>query len=360
MLRRLVLLAALAVTACSGGTSKSNSPAVAKGDGFTITADDFKARVEEQAPFMRARYGALDKKKEFLENNLIRFEVLAREAEKAGLRNDPDVQQMIRRIMVQKLVQKRFADTGEGAAANVPDADVQKFYDEHASEYHRPKRVRAAVVAFLAAPGTPDRAKKAALAKKALATLQAAEKDPKAAPAAFTKLVADSSEDVATKAAGGDLGLKTEDELEKATSKELATALFGMKQGETSGVIETPKGLYIAKVTLVQDEVNRTLDQVKPQIVSRLGREKKAKDFEEWLKKLQADAKVTIDEKALEAVQIAAPQPPPGHTPPPGSPTAGDAPPRPGVVVQPAGGHEGHSMSGGDPKPATPAPANGK
>ena len=53
-----------------------------------------------------------------------------------------------------------------------------------------------------------------------------------------------------------------------------------------------------------------------------------------------------IDEKALEAVQIAAPQPPPAA---PG----GD---KPGVTVQPAGGHEGHGMSA-DPKAP---PAGGK
>jgi peptidyl-prolyl cis-trans isomerase C len=336
MLRRLALLglAALAVAGC--GNKKSNSPVVAKGDGFTITADDFKARIEEQAPFMRARYTTLDKKKEFLENNLVRFEVLAAEAEKAGFRKDPDVQQMIRRIMVQKLVQKRFADNGDAGAAAVPDADVQKFYDEHAAEYHRPKRVRVSAIVFTAAPGSPDRAKKLAAAKKALASLQAAEKDPKTAPTAFTKLVTELSDDAASKASGGDLGLKAQDELEKATSKELAAAAFGLKQGETSGVVETPTGLYILKATLVQEEVNRTLDQVKPQIVSRLSREKKAKEFDEWLKKLQADAKVSIDEKALDAVQIAAPTTPGAD--------------KPGASVQPAGGH--HTDAPPPPPPA--------
>jgi peptidyl-prolyl cis-trans isomerase C len=322
MLRRLAILglAALSVAGCG---KKKSGPAIAKGDGFTITADDFKARIEEQSPFMRARYNTLEHKKEFVEN-LIRFEVLAREAEKQGFRDDPDVQQTIRKIMVQKLVQKRFAEgTGE---ASVADADVQKFYEEHAAEYHRPKRVRVAQVALLAASGTPERAKKAAAAKKALASLQAAEKDPKAAGTAFAKAVAELSEDAASKAAGGDLGLKTQEELAKATSPELAAAAFGLKQGETSGVVETPAGLHILKATLVQEEVNRTLDQVKPQIVSRLSREKKAKEFEEWLKKLRETAKVTIDEKALEAVQVTAPPPPPGMN--------GDQ--KPGLSVQPA------------------------
>jgi peptidyl-prolyl cis-trans isomerase C len=324
MLRRLatIALAALALTACDG-KNKKTGPVVAKGEGITITADEVKARIEEQSPFMRARYSSLERKKDFVEN-LVRFEVLAKEAEKQGFRDDPEVQQTLRKIMVQKLVQKRFADAKE-PAAEVPDADVQKFYDEHAAEYHRPKRVRALAIVFPAPAGSPDRAKKAAAAKKALAAVQAAEKDAKGGQGAFAKLVAQLSEDPASKAANGDLGPgpKTLEELEKATSKELADAVFALKQGETSGVIETPAGFYIVKAQQVQEESNRTLEQVKPQIVNRLSRERKAKEFEEWVKKLRDDAKVTIDEKALEAIQVAAPPPPPGGephaVPPPGS-----------------------------------------
>ena len=116
--------------------------------------------------------------------------------------------------------------------------------------------------------------------------------------------MAEFSEDAASKAAGGDLGLKTADELEKAYSKELAQAAFALKQGEVSGVIEIAQALYIAKVTLVQEEMNRTLEQVKPQIVARLSREKKAKEFDEWLKKLEDQATVKVDDKALEAIEV--------------------------------------------------------
>jgi peptidyl-prolyl cis-trans isomerase C len=249
---------------------------------------------------VRARYNTLEKKKEFLDN-LIRFEVLAREAEKQGLRNDPDVQQTIRKIMVQKLVQKSFSDPS--GSPSVPDAEVQKFYEEHPGDYHRPKRVRAAMIAFTAAQGSPDRAKKLQAAKKALLAVQAADKDRKD-PMAFAKLVSEYSDDAASKAAAGDLGLKTSEELEKAYSKELAQAVLGLKQGETSGLVETPQGIYILRGTMVQEELNRTLEQAKPQIVARLAREMKSKQFDEWLKKLRDAAKVQVDDKALDAVPV--------------------------------------------------------
>lgn len=78
----LIALATISVASCSRGGKKSG-PAVAEGGGITVTADELKARLDEQSPFVRARYATLERKKEFLEN-LIRFELLAKEAEKNG------------------------------------------------------------------------------------------------------------------------------------------------------------------------------------------------------------------------------------------------------------------------------------
>src|SRR6266700_4286175 len=56
---------------------------VAKVDDNVITVGDVQERINKQAPFVRSRYTTLDKKKEFLDN-LIRFEVMAAEAQKRG------------------------------------------------------------------------------------------------------------------------------------------------------------------------------------------------------------------------------------------------------------------------------------
>jgi len=331
MLRRLAFigLAALSVTAC-----KKSNPVVAEGKGFTITAADYKARFQEQNPFMRARASSPEHKKEFLDS-LVRFEVLAREAERQGFRDDPEVVQKLKLAMIQKLLKTQY---GDGSAAAVPDADVQKYYDEHAAEFHKPKRVRASIVLFQAPAGSPDRAKKLAAARKALTGLEAAAKERKDVEA-FRKLVAESSDDASSKPRGGDIGLKTAAELEQAYGKELATALFGMKQNELSSVVETPQGYVIARVSMVQEEMNQALEQARPQIMQRLSREMKAKEFDTWVKKLEASAQVKVDEKALAAVDLGptagAPamsspvQPegaPPAAPPTPAKP-GGDAPP---------------------------------
>lgn len=294
----VVALAAVAVIACNDGPKKSG-PAVAKGKGVVITADEFKARLDEQNPFLRARFTSLDRKKEFLDT-VIRFEVLAQEAEKQGLGKDPAIQLEMKKRMVQLLVQKAFPEP----TTPIADAELKAYYDEHLSDYVKPKKLRAAALFLDAAPGTPARAAKAAAAKKALDRIKAEEKRNN--PSGFGAAVAELSDDAATKGKGGDLDFRTQEELAKAYTPELADAVFKLEPNQTSGVVETPRGFAIVRVIAQQPAVNRPFEAAKAQIQSRLNRERKTKQFDEWLKKLIADADVKVDEKALEAVEVAA------------------------------------------------------
>lgn len=298
-------LCALALACAPQTPGKSGTP-VARGNGIVVTADEFKARLDEQSPFIRARYTTLERKKEFLDN-LIRQEILAAEAERQGLDKDPDVRNTLRKIMVQKLVQKKFQP--DANPPDVPEADLARFYEEHKAEYVRPRRVRVHALVLNAAPGTPERAKKLALARKTLAKVKAEEKKN---PMAFAQEVAQVSEDQASKQLAGDLQFRSYDELEKTYSKAVADAAFALKPGEYSGVVEAPTGFFILRFTGEQPELNRTLDQVRPQIAAKLSRDRKTKEFDEWMKQLRESAQVTVDDKALEAVEVSVPQQLPG------------------------------------------------
>jgi peptidyl-prolyl cis-trans isomerase C len=322
MVRRIVLVSvAAALAACGNSGPKKSGPAVASGKGITITADEFKARLDEQSPFIRARYTTLERKKEFLDN-LVRFEVLAKEAERQGLDKDPEVQLTLRKIMVQKLVQRSFQDPG--ASKELPDAETQKYYDEHKDEFNRPRKARVAAIVLNAPAGSPDRAKKVATARKALAKVKAEEKKN---PMAFQQAVAEFTEDAASKGVAGDLGFKSAEELEKSFGKEVATAAFALKAGEVSGVIEGAQGVYVIRLAGVQEELSRSFEQVKGQISQKLNRERRTKEFDELVKKLREQAQVTVDDKALEAVVVAAaPTPTPGAPGMPGMPMTLPAP----------------------------------
>jgi peptidyl-prolyl cis-trans isomerase C len=84
-----------------------------------------------------------------------------------------------------------------------------------------------------------------------------------------------------------------------------------------------------------QEGVSRTVDQVKPQIQSRLQREKRTKEFDDYVKKLREEAKVTVNDAELEKIVVsAAPAPGPGGMPPGGMPPG--AMPPPGAQPRPA------------------------
>ncbi len=342
LLRRATLATALvAALACSKAAAPGKKgPVVAQGGGVTITADELKARLDEQSPMLRASFSNLDRKKQFLDN-MLRFELLAKAAEKEGLATDPDVQFTMKKVMVSKYYQRFFQ--AQDAAKSVPDADVQKYYDEHKDEFHRAARVRAAHIALNAEAGSPERAKKAAAAKKLLAKVLA---DEKKNPRAFSDAARESSEDAATKSTGGDLSFKSQDELEKAYGKELAEAAYKVGDNQTSPtVIETQHGFHLLHVLGRQPEVNRGLDEVKTQIAAKLNSQRKSKEFDDFVKKLREDAKIQVNDAELEKVAVAAP--PAGM----GGGMMGPHGPNPGAgMAQPM------ASPGSAPRPPTPAP----
>jgi peptidyl-prolyl cis-trans isomerase C len=355
-LAAFISLWALAAGACKapGGSpldsAKKSGPAVANGNGVTITVDEFKAKLDEQSPFIRARYSTLDRKKEFLDN-LVRFEVLANEARKRGLDRDPEVLSTLKKVMVQKLIRQEFDDTD--AAKNTPEDELKKYYDEHLGDYVKAERIRVSHIFFAAEKGKPERSKKGAEAKKMLTRVSAEEQGGKN-PQAFATFARDSSDDQASKAVGGDLTYKTRDELAQQFTPELASAAFALKDiGQLSAVVETPKGFHIIKLTGRQAELNRPFDQVKTQIANKLYREKRTKEFDEYVKKLKEDAKVSVNDGELEKIVVAAaPTTPPGMPGAPGSMMPGQPGPG-GMTVTPS-----QPMQPAPPKPPPPGGAS--
>lgn len=293
-----VVVLATAFVACSKGEKKTG-PVVAEGGGVTVTSEEFKARLDEQSPFIRARYSTLERKKEFLEN-LIRFELLAKEAERKGLDKDPEVRETLKKIMVQKLVRQAFDEGAEAPS----ESDAKAYYDEHLEEFQKPERVRVSVIFFEAAAGSPDRSTKAALAKQTLAKLKVEEAKN---PLAYGNVARDVSEDAVSRTLGGDLGYRTEEELGTQYTRELAAAAFALREtGQTSSVIETSRGFAILKLNGRQAAVNRGFDEVKGQLVARIGREKRTKDFDAYVKGLREKSGIKVNDAELEKVPVEA------------------------------------------------------
>lgn len=354
----MIALGILALSLLAFGCCKKENPFEAKGKGEVVASingsniymDDYKDRMEKQSPYIRSRYDSLEKKKEFLDN-MIRFELLAQEAIKKGYDKDPEVLRAAKQVMTQKLMTEEF--DAKLKEDQVPEADKQKYYEEHKSEYNKPAMRRASHILIKVAEGADAKTWAAAKTKadKALKEAKAAKADD---PNAFRDLVAKYSDDENNKTRGGDLGYFSSTEEGGPMAKEFSDAVFAVAAvNDFAGPVKTKLGWHVIRLTGIRDKIERSYEQVKGQIEHRLFKDLRTKKYDEFLANLQKAAKITINDKALNAYTPATAAP--GDAPQPGQP---DQPGQPQLAPMPGQpmGHPGVKLS---PVP-TPAPAGAK
>ncbi|HUB09115.1 MAG TPA: peptidylprolyl isomerase [Myxococcales bacterium] len=328
------LLALLVGAACeqshSEGHEKPSGPAVATMDDDAITVEAFEKHLKEQSPFIRAQYTTLDKKKEFLDG-MIRFQLLSDEARKEGFDKDPEVVSTLDKIMVQRLIHKKFGDEG---GDSLPESDLRAYYEQHKTDYVKPERVRLQVIEFQGASPTA--------AKKELAALRAARTDL----AAFGTFAAAHSDDAATKGRNGDTDYHTLEELTVTYGPDVSAAASELKQiNQLSDAVRGKDGWYLLKLIGRQAALNRTFEQVRPALQSRLWHERQNKAFDDYVKELRDKAHVVVHDDELAKVDASVPSmggngprfPLPGRAPssppiaatPPGRRPPGMPPPPP-------------------------------
>ena len=307
--------------------ARKTGPVVARVGGESITADEIKQRLSETSPFLRARYTTLERKKEFLDN-LIKNELLAQEAQRLGLDKTPQVREQAKRAMIQELIHKQLDEKLTGA--DIAEPELRKYYEAHLDDSVKPERARVFHIFFPAR----DAKEKAEAKRKAQALLKDIEqREKKGESNAFQVAAQKVSGDPQTAPLGGDLRFQSHDELAKAYSPELANAAFALTvPGERSGPVETPSGIELLKLQVKTVALTRSFEESKEAIRGRMARERRSRDYDDWIKRLRDAAHVSIDDAALDRVQVeAAPQPPaaigmPGQpatpAPQPGKPAA--------------------------------------
>src|SRR4051812_47262113 len=107
MIRSLPLLLVVALLSCSEppGTVKVNlnvktapgTPVVTYGD-QALSVDELNKKFGEMNPYARMRFQTMDAKKDYVDQ-AVRFELMAREAAKRGLQNNPAVVEALKQVM---------------------------------------------------------------------------------------------------------------------------------------------------------------------------------------------------------------------------------------------------------------------
>ena len=307
----IVLVAALGVAGCGDSKDKGASSAtppggltqeqaarvLAKVGDRSITLGDFALAIERMDPFDRLRYQTVEKRKELL-NEMVDLELLAAEAERRGLGKDAATQEAIRQLLRDALLEEVHKSLP--APAEIPMAEVQRYYDDHIAEFREPERRRVSVIVL------EDEAK----AKAVLESLGASATTDAWGRAFFENSITAKNEkqgnlplDLA-----GDLGVvgppgqpKGENAKVPAAAREAVFKLS--KVGDVFGeVISDGKFFYILRMSGQTKAHDRSLAEADRNIRVAILKQKMIEQEQELEKELRAKYKVEIDEAKLSKI----------------------------------------------------------
>ncbi len=303
---RIVLVAALAAALAIGALGCTDKNAAAKVNGETISIDELNLQVEQlkkQYPDMFTGAdgeGRLLDFKQRLLDNLVNQKLVSQAAEekkisvsdaevkkqidqlKAGFKDDEQYQSALKsagmddaglgvqikeQLLTQKLIEALSKD------AKVSEADMKSYYDKNKTQFAQKAAKRAEHILF-----KPEDKK---TAQKVL--------DQLVGGSEFGALAKKYSVDTATASKGGDLGWPT-----TAYVPEFEAALAKLKKGDMSGLVQSPYGWHIIRVTDTRSSSQQKYAAVKTQIEQILIQQQRAEVYQKFLDELRAKAKIEI------------------------------------------------------------------
>ena len=279
----------------------------------TITLGDFAAALERMDPFERIRYQTDDRRQALLDE-MINVELLAREAERRGLDQKPETQELIRQYQRDELLRRVRAEVP--GPSQLSNEQVQAYYQEHKADFVDPERRRAAQIVL----------KDAGLAARVLGEAAGADADrwralvkqynPEAAGAEGDKTAARPPIEVP-----GDLGMLSAPGAAGAASPAAGAGGAGGGAGAEApeavrrAVFEIPQEgqvypqpvaaggrFYVLRLVSKLEARQRSLEEVDGAVRARLVRSLQEQAENELVKRLRQSIPVSIDEQALERV----------------------------------------------------------
>jgi peptidyl-prolyl cis-trans isomerase C len=268
-------------------TTEELAAVVARVDDTAITVEQLQDSINRQSPYIRARYASREQKRVFLDN-MIRFEVLAREAARRGLDRDPEVIQTMKSAMITKLLR---AELVSGIRPDdIPESELRSFFQANQSRFHKPEEVRVAAIV---------------VAKKAQAedVARLARGEQGQSNKGFLDLVNRFSTDQESKLRGGDLRYFARTTTEVPAP--VVEAAFGLaRTGDVAGPIEADGAFYIIKQTGRRAAVSRGFEQVEREIRNELYKGKREGAQKQFVEQLKEKTKIEVFEDQLKKIRV--------------------------------------------------------
>lgn len=283
----------------AGLTPEMASRVLAKVGERTITLGDFAATLESMDQFNRLRYQSKERRKELLDE-MIDVELLAADAKARGLDKEPETEEAIRQILHQQMLTE--ARRGLPPPADLPQDEVRAYYEAHRAEFREPERRQVAQI--------PCKDKDAA--QKALADAKKAH-----TPAEWGEVYAKHSVEPPRKGPGapppemaGQLGFVTAptETIGENTRVPAALRAAVFQIGAVGEVLDHPvqdgAAWYVVRMSGKNEAHERTYQEAERSIRVRILQERIARREKELEAELRRQFPVTIDDKALGAVEL--------------------------------------------------------
>jgi peptidyl-prolyl cis-trans isomerase C len=281
--------------ACGPGPStagdEGDRQTVARIDGQPITLAQLQRRMAEKPPFVQGRYASPERRKELLEN-LIRIELLAREARKRGYDRDPQVLRHQQQAAVDRMISEELDRSL--APGRIPEAELRAYYDAHPERFTRPEAVRVSQVLLADA----DAAARVAAAARALGP-----RDDRG----FRRLVAAHSLDEDSKQRGGDLTF-----LERVPPAggdahrppaAVIEAAFGLTEvGQIAGPVRSDRGFHVLRLSQRRPAALRPFAEVSAEVRTLVHEQQRSRRLDEWVAEMRNKVKVQVYEDKLREV----------------------------------------------------------
>jgi peptidyl-prolyl cis-trans isomerase C len=270
------------------GASFSQDALVAKIGEKNITLSDFNKILNFYDP---ERLKVIDKNpqvKEQLLQQMVQALVVSRVAKQNGFDAKPDIKEQLE-LLNNSFLANEYLKREVVQKITVSDNEVKTYYDTHKDEFKTPEMVRARHILFLVEASATDEAKKKVY-EKAVETLKKIKGGED-----FAKLASELSDDPGSKPKGGDLGFVARGK----TVKPFEDALFSLKPGEVSGVIETKFGYHIIKAEERKDASEESFDDAKEKIRQKITQERIKSAVTEFIDKAMKDNKAEVFPEAL-------------------------------------------------------------
>ncbi|MEA5000308.1 MAG: peptidylprolyl isomerase [Endomicrobiaceae bacterium] len=259
---------------------------IAQVGGEKITTENFSERLMSTPPAYQAYINTEPGRKQFADL-LIREKLILESAKQAGVAKREDYKKAVANFKEEQ--KKQFKEYEDGImmemyikeiqknSITASDSEIEKYYEENKNDFEKPVAVTAR---HILVPSKEE-------AQKALDRIKSGE--------SFEKVAKEASTDKISAERGGLIGPFKKGEL----VKEFEDAVFKLKKGEVSDIVETPFGMHIIMKVSEQNLPPVSKDEAKAEIKKILEKNK----FEKWFEDAKKKFNVHVDYSKLDNLQ---------------------------------------------------------